>query len=61
MHDEDEIIEFTTDPELIYDNYKDIFDVIINGGYGNNEPSTVVDCTGSEPEILREGIGKLQY
>lgn len=61
VHDEDEIIEFTTDPELIYDNYKDKFDVIINGGFGNTEPSTVVDCTGDEPEILRQGIGELQF
>ncbi|MBN2894137.1 MAG: threonylcarbamoyl-AMP synthase [Bacteroidales bacterium] len=61
VHDDDEIIEFTTDPELIYDNYKNIFDVIINGGYGKNEPSTVVDCTGDEPEILRQGIGELEF
>jgi tRNA threonylcarbamoyl adenosine modification protein (Sua5/YciO/YrdC/YwlC family) len=59
VHDDDEIVEFTTDPELIYDNYKNIVDIIINGGYGNNEPSTVVDCTGDEPEILRQGIGEL--
>ncbi|MBN2682222.1 MAG: threonylcarbamoyl-AMP synthase [Bacteroidales bacterium] len=57
--DDDEIIEYTTDPELIYEKYQDLVDLVINGGYGNNEPSTVVDCTGPEPEIIREGIGQL--
>ncbi len=57
IHDEDELIEYTTDPELIYDKYKNNVDAIINGGYGNNEPSTVVDCTTEEPTILRQGIG----
>ncbi len=61
VHDDDEIIEFTTDPELIYDNYKNTVDLIIDGGYGNNEPSTVVDCTNDEPEIIRQGIGELEY
>lgn len=59
VYDEDEIIEYTTDPELIWDNYKDRVDLIINGGYGNNEASTVVDCTGAEIEIIRQGIGEL--
>ena len=61
VHDDDEIVEFTTDPELIYDNFKNKVDVIINGGYGNSEPSTVVDCTGDEPEIIRQGRGNLIY
>ena len=57
IHDEDELIEYTTDPELIYDKYKGRVDAIIDGGYGNNEPSTVVDCTTEEPTVLRQGIG----
>lgn len=57
--DDDEIIEYTTDPELIYEKYNDLVDMVINGGFGNNEASTVVDCTGSEPEIIRQGIGIL--
>ncbi|MBL7113396.1 MAG: threonylcarbamoyl-AMP synthase [Bacteroidales bacterium] len=57
IHDEDELIEYTTDPELIYNKYKKNVDAIINGGFGNNEPSTVVDCTTEEPTILRQGIG----
>ena len=61
VHDEDEILEFTTDPELIYDNYKNFVDVIINGGYGSNEPSTVVDLTTGEAEIIRQGIGELFF
>jgi len=59
IHDSDEIVEYTTDPELIYDNYKDDVELIINGGYGHNQPSTVVDCTSGDAEIIREGIGEL--
>ena len=57
VHDEDEVIEYTTDPELIYEKYRDFADMVIDGGYGNNEPTTVIDCTGDEPVIIREGIG----
>ncbi len=59
VYDDDEIVEYTTDPELIYDKYKNSVDVIVNGGYGFSVPSTVVDCTGDEPEIIRQGIGEL--
>jgi tRNA threonylcarbamoyl adenosine modification protein (Sua5/YciO/YrdC/YwlC family) len=59
VHDDDEIIEYTTDPELIYERYKDQVDIVVDGGYGNNEPSTVVDCTGDDPVILRQGLGVL--
>lgn len=59
VRDDDEIIEYTTDPELILENYSDLVDLVIDGGYGNNQPTTVVDCTGSEPEIIRQGIGEL--
>lgn len=59
VHDDDEIIEYTTDPELIYEKYRDMVDIVIDGGYGNNEASTVVDCTDSEPVIIRQGIGIL--
>jgi tRNA threonylcarbamoyl adenosine modification protein (Sua5/YciO/YrdC/YwlC family) len=61
VHDDDEIIEYTTDPELIHEKYKDSVDLVIDGGYGHNEPSTVVDCTGDEPIITRQGIGELIY
>jgi tRNA threonylcarbamoyl adenosine modification protein (Sua5/YciO/YrdC/YwlC family) len=59
IHDEDEIIEYTTDPELIYEKYMKLVDMVVDGGYGDNEASTVVDCTGDEPEIIRQGKGDL--
>lgn len=62
VHDDDEIIEYTTDPELIHEKYKDLVDIVIAGGYGNNEASTVVDCTNGNFSILRQGLGDLgQY
>jgi len=57
IHDEDQLLDYTTDPELIYDHYKNQVDAVISGGYGNNVPSTVIDCTGSIPVIARQGIG----
>ncbi|MBP7731862.1 MAG: threonylcarbamoyl-AMP synthase [Bacteroidales bacterium] len=60
IHNDGEIVEYTTDPELIHEKYHDIADVVIDGGYGKNEPSTVVDCTGEEIVILRQGLGELQ-
>ncbi len=59
IHDDDDIIEYTTDPELIYEKYKDIVDIVVDGGYGDNVPSTIVDCTGPEPMLVREGKGIL--
>lgn len=59
IHDEDDIIEYSTDPELIYEKYENQVDVVIDGGYGGTEPSTVVDCTTDEFEILRQGKGEL--
>jgi tRNA threonylcarbamoyl adenosine modification protein (Sua5/YciO/YrdC/YwlC family) len=59
IHDDDEIIEYTTDPELIYEKYNKLVDIVIDGGYGDNEPSTVVDCTVDVPIIIREGKGAL--
>lgn len=59
VHDDDEVIEYTTDPELIHEKYNHLVDVVINGGYGNNEASTIVDLTSGQPEIVREGIKEL--
>lgn len=61
LKDDDEVIEYTTDPELIYEKYQDLVDVVIDGGYGGNVPSTVVDCTTEEPSVLREGKGELVW
>lgn len=60
IHDSDKIIDYTTDPEIIHDKYKNIVDFVIDGGLSGNVPSTVIDCTGVEHEIIREGKGKLE-
>jgi tRNA threonylcarbamoyl adenosine modification protein (Sua5/YciO/YrdC/YwlC family) len=57
IHDNDEIIEYTTDPEIIYENFRDKIDLMVDGGYGGNIPSTIIDCTGDEPLIVRQGLG----
>lgn len=59
IHDDDEIIEYSTDPELIHEKYEEIVDLVIDGGYGGNEPSTIVDCSEGEFEIIRQGKGDL--
>ena len=55
----DEILEYITDPELIHERYEDKVDLVIDGGYGKNEASTIIDCTGDTAEIIREGIGSI--
>ena len=57
--DEDEVIEYTTDPELIFEKWQNLVDLVIDGGYGDNHASTVIDLTKEEPEIIREGKGSL--
>lgn len=59
IRDDDEVIEYSTDPELIHEKYEDTVDIVIHGGYGDNEASTVVDCTSGEFEVIREGKGDL--
>ncbi len=59
VYDEDEILEYTTDPELIHEKHEKIADIVIDGGYGNNKASTVLDCTSGDIEIIREGIGEV--
>lgn len=59
LHAEDEILEYYTDPYEIYERHDNDVDIIIDGGTGKLEASTIVDLTGSEPEIIREGIGNL--
>lgn len=60
VHDQDEVIEYTTDPELIHEKYQDFAEIVINGGYGKNEASTIVDCTGEEFTVVRQGLGLLE-
>ncbi|WP_298647907.1 L-threonylcarbamoyladenylate synthase [uncultured Proteiniphilum sp.] len=61
VKDEDDEIEYTTDPELIHEKWGEIADIVIDGGFGGMEPSTVVDCTSDEPEIIRQGKGMLNF
>ena len=61
LHDDDEILEYMTDPELIYEKYENQVDHVIDGGYGNNQASTVVDCTSDVINILRQGIDELLF
>lgn len=59
IYDEDDVIEYTTDPELIFEKWQNKVDMVIDGGYGDNHPSTVIDLSGHEPEIIREGKGDI--
>jgi len=59
LHDDDKILEYATDPELIYEQYKNQVDLIIDGGYGDNQASTIIDYSGEELEIIREGKGEI--
>ncbi len=61
VKDDNDEVEYTTDPELIYEKWGEFADIVIDGGYGGIEPSTVVDCTGDEPEIVRQGKGELIF
>lgn len=60
IHDDDEILEYSTDPELIHEKYGEIVDAVIDGGYGDHVASTVVDLTSGDFEIIREGKGNLE-
>jgi len=60
IRDDDDILEYTTDPELIYEKWQNLVDVVIDGGYGDNVASTVIDLSGDEPELIREGKGSLE-
>lgn len=57
IKDVDEIVQYTTDPEEIFKRYKNLVDIVIDGGIGGNIPSTVIDCQNGIPELVREGLG----
>ena len=59
IKDDDEVIEYTTDPELIFEKWEKLVDFVVDGGYGGNIASTVIDLTTGEPELIREGKGSL--
>lgn len=60
VHDDDEVLEYTTDPELIDERFGDRVEFVIDGGYGHLHASTVIDCTGATPEVVREGLGPVE-
>lgn len=60
IRDEDDIIEYSTDPELIHEKFEHVVDCVIDGGYGAQVASTVVDCTGHEPIVVRLGLGEVE-
>ena len=57
IHDDDEVLEYSTDPELIFEKWQHLVDLVINGGYGDNVGSTIIDLSGYEPVVIREGKG----
>ncbi len=59
IHDDDELVEYATDPQDIYEKFKDKVDITIDAGFGGNIASTVIDCTGPEMLIIRQGKGEL--
>ncbi len=59
IRDEDDVIEYTTDPELIFEKWQNLVDLVIDGGYGDNVGSTIIDLSGDEPIVVREGKGSL--
>ncbi len=61
LHDDDEILDYTTDPELIHERYHSQIKYIIDGGFGNNVPSTVIDCSSGECAVVREGLGDVSF
>jgi tRNA threonylcarbamoyl adenosine modification protein (Sua5/YciO/YrdC/YwlC family) len=60
IRDEDTILEYTTDPELILEKWNNLVDLVIDGGYGDNQASTIIDLSGDQPEIIREGKGSIE-
>lgn len=60
LKDDDDVLEYTTDPEVIYEDFKHHVDLVVDAGYGGNIPSTVVDCTGNDFKIVRQGLGILE-
>jgi tRNA threonylcarbamoyl adenosine modification protein (Sua5/YciO/YrdC/YwlC family) len=59
IHDEDEVLEYSTDPELIFEKWQNLVDLVIDGGYGDNIGSTIIDLSEFEPVVIREGKGSL--
>jgi tRNA threonylcarbamoyl adenosine modification protein (Sua5/YciO/YrdC/YwlC family) len=60
VHDDDEILDYTTDPDAIHNRYEDLVDIVVDGGYGNNKPSTIVDCSDGSFTVVRQGLGNIE-
>lgn len=60
IRDDDDVLEYTTDPELIFEKWENLVDLVVDGGYGDNYASTIIDLTGDVPEVVREGKGSLE-
>lgn len=61
IYDDDDVIEYTTDPELIFEKWQNLVDVVIDGGYGDNHASTIIDLSDGEPVVIREGKGPIDF
>jgi len=61
IHDEDEVLEYSTDPELIFEKWQNLVDIVIDGGYGDNVASTIIDLSEFEPVVVREGKGSIDF
>jgi len=61
LKEEDQIVEYPTDPELIHEDYNYLVDAVIDGGFGGMVPSTIIDCSGESPLVIREGLGEVDY
>jgi tRNA threonylcarbamoyl adenosine modification protein (Sua5/YciO/YrdC/YwlC family) len=60
IHDKDNIVEYTIDPEIIFDRFKGVVDIVIDGGYGGIKPSTIVDCSDGSFTVIRQGLGNIE-
>ena len=60
IHDEDDVLEYTTDPELIFEKWQHLVDGVIDGGFGDIHASTIIDLTEAEPIVIREGKGSVE-
>ena len=61
IHHEDEILDYITEPYLIYERFENLVDIVIDGGLGGIQPSTVIDCTSGSPILIREGKGEVDF
>jgi tRNA A37 threonylcarbamoyladenosine synthetase subunit TsaC/SUA5/YrdC len=61
VHDDDELLEYTTDPEMIHEKFEKLVDMVIDGGPGSFDASTILDCTGDQITLVRQGKGVVDF